>query len=83
MTKYSKVTYVLHIALIEIRAADTLKKAQIFADVVHNVPLMLNNQRSEADIIEQIMTKAKRQGVDQYFFKLFDMAAKKQTNNSD
>jgi len=44
MKSYSKVTYVLHIALIEIRAAESLKKAQVFVDVVHNVPMMLSNE---------------------------------------
>lgn len=77
MKSYSKVTYVLHIALIEIRAAESLKKAQMFADVMHNVPMMLSNERSEPEIISEIMTKAKRQGVDQYFSKLFEMAEQK------
>ncbi len=76
MKSYSKITYVLHIALIEIRAAESLKKAQVFADVMHNVPMMLSNERSEPEIITEIMSKAKRQGVDQYFSKLFEKAEK-------
>lgn len=78
MKSYSKVTYVLHIALIEIRAAESLKKAQVFADVMHNVPMMLSNERLEPEIISEIMTKAERQGVDQYFSKLFEMANRNQ-----
>ena len=77
MKSYSKVTYVLYIALIEIRAAESLKKAQVFADVMHNVPMMLSNERSEQEIISEIMMKAKRQGIDQYFLKLFDKSEKR------
>lgn len=77
MKSYSKVTYVLHIALIEIRAAESLKKAQVFADVIHNVPMMLSNERSEPEIIAEIMMRAQRQGVDQSFSELFETAEKR------
>lgn len=77
MKSYSEITYVMFIALIEIRAAKSLKKAQVFADVMHNVPMMLSNQRSEPEIISEIMDKAQRHGVDRYFSKLLEDAKKR------
>jgi transcriptional regulator len=74
MNGYSEVLYVLHIALIEIRATENLKKARVFADVVHNVPSMIKAGRAEEEIVEEVMLKANRQGVGDYFLKLFAKA---------
>lgn len=74
MNDYSEVLYVLHIALIEIRATENLLKARIFADVVHNVPTMIKAGRTEDEIAAKVLLNAKRQGVYDYFSKLFDKA---------
>lgn len=74
MPNYSQVFYVLHIALIEIRATENIEKAQTFADVVHNIPTMVGSGRPEPEIIAKVMINAKRQGVEGYFSKLFEKA---------
>ena len=74
MNAHSEVLYVLHIALIEIRATENLKKARIFADVVHNVPTMIKAGSPEDEIAAKVMLNAKRQGVDDYFSKIFKKA---------
>ncbi len=75
MNGHSKVLHVLHIALIEIRATENIRKARIFADVVHNVPTMIKAGRPEDEITAKVMLNAKRQGVDDYFSKLFEKAS--------
>ena len=77
MKNYSEVLYVLHVALIEIRATENIKKAQIFADIVHNVPTMVMVGKTEKEIFGKVMINAKRQGVEEYFSKLFEMAKNK------
>ena len=74
MNDHSEVLYVLYIALIEIRATENIRKARIFADVVHNVPTMIKAGRPEDEIAAEVLLNAKRQGVDDYFSKLFEKA---------
>ncbi len=74
MNDHSEVLYVLYIALIEIRSTENLKKARAFANVVHNVPTMIKASRPEDEIATKVMLNAKRQGVDNYFAKLFKTA---------
>ena len=74
MNDHSEVLYVLYIALIEIRATENIRKARIFADVVHNVPTMIKAGRPEDEIAAKVLLNAKRQGVDDYFSKLFEKA---------
>ena len=40
---YDTILRVLGLVLVEIRATDNLKKAQILADVFHNVPAQISN----------------------------------------
>ncbi|KQB97934.1 hypothetical protein AL073_03170 [Loktanella sp. 1ANDIMAR09] len=77
MHDHAEVLYVLHIALIEIRATDNIDKARIFADVVHNVPMLVRADAAKDEIVAKVMLNAKRQGVDDYFSKLFEMAKNK------
>ncbi len=74
MTEYSQVLYVLGIVFFEIRATNSIKKAQILADVMHNAPAMINTGSPEEEIIAKIMQNAKRQEADAYFSKLFEKA---------
>ena len=74
---HAEVLYVLHIALIEIRATDNIDKARTFSDVVHNVPMMVRADASKEEIVAKVMLNAKRQGVEDYFSKLFGMAENK------
>lgn len=77
MNDHSKVLNVLHVVLIEIRATENLKKAQVLADIVHNVPTMIAAGSTEEEIAAKVMLNAKRQGVDAYFSKLLETAKKK------
>ena len=61
---YEHIHYVLHIAFIEIRMSDDLQKAQIIADIFHNVPMMMRMLRSVGKIKEEILEKASRHGVE-------------------
>lgn len=79
MKSYAVVSNILHTVLIEIRATDSLKKAQILADVMHNVPIMMGHGRPEPGIISEIVNKAKRQGADRYFAKLIEDAERRFT----
>ena len=77
MSEHAQVLYVLYVVLIEIRATKNTKKSQILADVVHNVPMMLRSSRNEEEVVNEIMSKAKRQGAEEYFSQLFDLAKTK------
>lgn len=77
MREHSEVLYVLHIALIEIRAAESAMKANVFADVVHNVPTMIRAGRTEEQIAANVMFNAKRHNVEEHFLELFEMARSK------
>jgi transcriptional regulator len=74
---HSKVLYVLYIALIEIRATENIKKARVFADIVHNVPKMIMAGSTEEEVAAKVMLNAKRQGLEEYFSKLFETAKNK------
>lgn len=52
--------WLLSYVLIEIRATDDLSKAQILADIFHNVPAKLGKERPTATIVAEILDKASR-----------------------
>ncbi|SHN13771.1 hypothetical protein [Roseibium suaedae] len=79
MKRYFEVLYVLHIALIEARSAESVEKASILADIVHNVPTMIMAGSEEGEIIAKVMLNAKRHGLESYFSKLIEKAKNKQT----
>lgn len=70
MSDHSKILRFLHLVFVEIRGTENIKKARILADVVHNVPMMIKNDRSHEAIIDEIARKAKRQGAEEYFSNL-------------
>lgn len=77
MNDHLKVLHVLYIALIEIRATENTKKAQVLADIVHNVPTMIMAGNTEEEVAAKVMLNAKRQGLEEYFSKLFATANSK------
>jgi hypothetical protein len=50
VTDYEVILTALHYALIEIRAAESLREAQILADVFHNVPIGIASNRPPGEI---------------------------------
>lgn len=77
MHDHAEVLYVLYSALIEIKATDNIEKARTFADVVHNIPTMVRAGATQEEVVTKVMLNAKRQGVDVYFSKLFEIAKNK------
>ncbi|MBL1438101.1 MAG: hypothetical protein COB08_018100 [Rhodobacteraceae bacterium] len=53
-TGYFIVLRALTYCLIDIRATDNIKKANILADVFHNIPNLLTSERSEVEIISEL-----------------------------
>ena len=54
------VLQMMHLAFVEIRSTDNLKKARGIADILHNVPNMIANGRSAEKIVSEIKSKANR-----------------------
>lgn len=74
MADYGSLLYVLGVVLVEIRAAEELDKAKALADIVHNVPAMIASGKPEAEIIEDVMYRAARLGLERTASGYFDMA---------
>lgn len=83
MRDYTRILGLLHLVLIEIRATKNLEKSSILADVVHNVPIMIQNERSVEDITEEIRSKARRHDVEEYFLKLVEITDRPSCCDSD
>jgi hypothetical protein len=64
------ILYALHIVFVEIRADETGERSRAYADIVHNVPMMIRSGRSPSLIKEEIILKAKRHQAERYFEKL-------------
>lgn len=73
---YKLLLTVLCYAMIEIRAAETLQKAQTLADVFHNVPIGIALGRSPEDIRAKLDQTANRLDCQNYINSLFDSAVK-------
>ena len=58
----SRIYRLMHFMFVEIRACEDLHMAQKIADVMHNVPMMLVNDRTEEAILEEIKKRAERCG---------------------
>ncbi|KPA20866.1 hypothetical protein shim_27820 [Shimia sp. SK013] len=72
MTKnYDRVLKAMSLCLIEIRANENLKKAQIYADVFHNVPGCIQAGLTEAVIIERALDIAERHKARHIFERYF------------
>ena len=71
--------YMMHIAFVEIRSAESLNASKKFADVFHNVPLMLSKSSSveeDFNIYEKILEKSKRYDMEGYMESLKNKALK-------
>lgn len=69
--------WMLHVALVEIRAASSLQSASNMADVFHNLPMsLLRCSTSEecAGEFEKLLERAARLGLREYLLKLRDGA---------
>lgn len=62
---------------VEIRAAENLLKAQILADVFHNVPAMMTRRFSLEEIMGEIDRKSVRHGCGRMISALFETADKR------
>lgn len=74
--EYKHLFYVLGLVLIEIRATENLKTAQILADVFHNVPAMMNRRVSLEKIMAEIEQKSTRHGRSKWISGFFETAAR-------
>ena len=61
----------LGLAMVEIRAADSLKKAQVWADVFHSVPSAVRNDCSPQETVERMLECAERHNKRSYFERYF------------
>lgn len=69
--------YMLHVAFVEIRAAESLNAAKKLADVFHNLPMRLNKDLTDEDcqsIYKDLLENAKRYGLESYVEELKKMA---------
>ena len=65
--------YMLHIALVEIRASSKLEVAHRLADIFHNLPMQLSRDWSpdkSQEALDTILRKSKKYGMDNYIEKL-------------
>jgi hypothetical protein len=67
--------YLLGWVLVEIRAIDDLVKAQILADIFHNVPAKLCSGNPEEDIVAEILEKAARHEWEKRILRMLDVSA--------
>ena len=75
----SLVLYMMQFVFIEIRSASSLKAAKKFADIFHNVPVLLLKSRSIDDeqlILNGIIERAKNHNMDEYIKKLIELSQK-------
>ena len=61
----------LGFAMVEIRAADSLKKAHVWADVFHNVPSAVRNDRSPHETVDRMLACAERHNKRSFFERYF------------
>lgn len=80
MTEYRTVLYVVGVILVEIRASEKIEKSRILADVVHNVPAKISAGKPEAEIIQEVMSRAERLGVEKTMSKYFELAEKSRSS---
>ncbi|MEM8644449.1 MAG: hypothetical protein AAGF09_06155 [Pseudomonadota bacterium] len=64
----------LGVALVEIRASDTLERARLWADVFHNVPAGLQHGVDPEEIYTRMLDCAKRWGDTQWLERQRDWA---------
>ncbi len=62
MTEYRTILYVMGIALVEIRASEKIAKSRALADIFHNVPAGISTEKPEAEIVQEVMSRAARLG---------------------
>ena len=57
----------LGLAMVEIRASESLRQAQVWADVFHNVPSAVRNGSSPKETIDRLLACAERHNKREYF----------------
>ena len=83
--KHDALHYMLQMALIEIRASDSLAAARKFADIFHNLPMRLLKCSSGEDYdaeLKTLLERARRWGLDGYLQGLWETAVRAVTPNS-
>ena len=69
--------YIMHIAFVEIRASKSLDASKKFADIFHNLPMMLANRENDEEnerIHEELLKRARRSNLEGYLKDLRRMA---------
>jgi hypothetical protein len=74
--EYDELFYVLSLVFIEIRSTDSLTKAQMLADVFHNVPAKIKSGFNLQRIMSEINEKAVRHDCERMISALFSSARK-------
>jgi len=78
-------SYMMHIAFVEIRSCNSLNAAKKFSDIFHKLPMMLLNSESDEEdlaIYEKLIDRSKRYDLQDYIKKLKVIAEKNQTDDS-
>ena len=58
---------ILGVALIEIRATESLRTARVLADIFHNVPAAVANRRPPDETLRRMLDCSDRHGEREYF----------------
>ncbi|WP_123647452.1 hypothetical protein [Lysobacter enzymogenes] len=69
--------YMLHVALVEIRAAESLNAAKKISDIFHNLPMELSFRSTREDLdvlLDELLERAQRWGMDDYIRNLNALA---------
>lgn len=74
--EFRELFYVLGLVFIEIRSTDNILRANILADVFHNVPAKISHGFSIEVIMEEIHEKASRHECEKKIKAMFETARK-------
>ncbi|QCW27086.1 hypothetical protein FE772_17040 [Lysobacter enzymogenes] len=69
--------YMPHVALVEIRAAESLNAAKKISDIFHNLPMGLFRRPTREDfdvLLDELLERAQRWGMDDYIRNLNALA---------
>ncbi|MBX7500190.1 hypothetical protein K3181_01870 [Qipengyuania sp. YG27] len=58
---------ILGVALVEIRATESLRTAQVLADIFHNVPAAVANRHPPEETLRRMLDCSDRHGEREYF----------------
>jgi hypothetical protein len=80
MTEYRTVLYVVGVILVEIRASEKVEKSRVLADVIHNVTAKIVLGKPEAEIMQDVISRAERLGIEKAVSRYFELAEKSRSS---